>query len=68
LKDRSQLTSPQSAKEFFAKYWQESRGNDQEQFVVACLDTKNRVQSVVVVTIGTLDASLVHPREVVSLQ
>ena len=33
-------------------------------FVVACLDTKHRVQSVVVVTIGTLDASLVHAREV----
>ena len=64
LKDRPQITSPQSAKDFFAKYWQESPGNDQEQFVVACLDTKNRVQSVVVITIGTLDASLVHPREV----
>ena len=32
--------------------------------MVACLDTKHRVQSVVVITIGTLDASLVHPREV----
>lgn len=32
--------------------------------MVACLDTKNRVQSVVVVTVGTLDASLIHPREV----
>ena len=64
LKDRPQITSPQSAKEFFAKFWQDNPGNDQEQFVVACLDTKNRVQSVVVITIGTLDASLVHPREV----
>ena len=32
--------------------------------MVACLDTKHRVQCVVVITIGTLDASLVHPREV----
>ena len=32
--------------------------------MVACLDTKKRVQSVVVIKIGTLDASLVHPREV----
>ena len=28
------------------------------------LDTKHRVQCVVVVSVGTLDASLVHPREV----
>jgi DNA repair protein RadC len=39
-------------------------GYDQERFVVACLDTKNRVQSVVEITTGTLDASLVHPRDV----
>jgi DNA repair protein RadC len=31
---------------------------------VACLDTKHLVQCVVKVTVGTLDASLVHPREV----
>tara|TARA_R110002049_G_scaffold300015_1_gene490549 strand:+ start:245 stop:601 length:357 start_codon:yes stop_codon:yes gene_type:complete len=49
---------------FFRDYWNDNPANDQEQFVVACLDTKHRVQCVVVVTVGTLDASLVHPREV----
>jgi DNA repair protein RadC len=49
---------------FFKNYWNDNPANDQEKFVVACLDTKHRVQSVVVVTVGTLDASLVHPREV----
>ena len=39
-------------------------GNDQERFVVACLDTKNNIQCVVNVTIGTVDSTLVHPREV----
>lgn len=61
---RPQLTSTSEAKAFFAKYWHDNPASDQERFVVACLDTKHRVQSVVVVTVGTLDASLVHPREV----
>ena len=39
-------------------------GNDQERFVTACLNTKHHVQCVVEITKGTLDASLVHPREV----
>lgn len=34
-----------------------------EQFVAILLDTKLRVIGAHVVTIGTLDASLVHPRE-----
>lgn len=64
LAERPCLTSSDAAKAFFKRYWQRHPGNDQERFVVACLDTKNRVQSVVVITVGTLDASLVHPREV----
>jgi DNA repair protein RadC len=64
LTGRPCLKSTQESKAFFAKYWIDNPANDQEMFVVACLDTKHRVQSVVVVTIGTLDASLVHAREV----
>ena len=37
---------------------------DQEEFLIATLDTKNRVRRVVRITRGTLDVSLVHPREV----
>lgn len=37
---------------------------DQEEFLIATLDTKNRVRRVVRITRGTLDTSLVHPREV----
>ncbi|WP_423817787.1 JAB domain-containing protein [Rhodopirellula europaea] len=58
------MTSTKEAIDFFRQYWAEYPANDQEEFVVACLDTKHRVQCVVVITIGTLDASLVHPREV----
>ncbi|MDB4614130.1 JAB domain-containing protein [bacterium] len=61
---RPALTSRSEAKRFFADYWRDNPSSDQERFVVACLDTKYYVQCVVVVTVGTLDASLVHPREV----
>lgn len=37
---------------------------DQEEFLVIALDTKYRPLRIVRITRGTLDASLVHPREV----
>lgn len=37
---------------------------DQEEFLIATLDIKHRVRRVVRITRGTLDSSLVHPREV----
>lgn len=64
LQDRPCITSTEEAKRLFKDYWRLHPANDQEQFVVACLDTKNRVQCIVRITVGTLDASLVHPREV----
>lgn len=38
-------------------------GRDREIFWCACLDTKNRVRKVVEVSVGSLAASIVHPRE-----
>lgn len=38
-------------------------GLDREQFVVLLLNTRNRVIGSNVVSLGTLDASIVHPRE-----
>lgn len=38
--------------------------SDREKLVVACLDTKNQPVNISVVSIGTLNSSLVHPREV----
>lgn len=64
LQDRPCITSTEEAKRLFKDYWRLHPANDQEQFVVACLDTKHRVQCIVRITVGTLDASLVHPREV----
>lgn len=39
------------------------RSLDREEFRVLLLDAKNRVIDVVRVSVGTLTASLVHPRE-----
>lgn len=64
LNERPCISSSSDAIAFFKRYWSQSVLSDQERFIVACLDTKNRVQCVVEVTVGTLDASLVHPREV----
>lgn len=37
---------------------------DREHFVVLCLDTKNQPTCIQVVHIGSLNSSIVHPREV----
>src|SRR3990167_1941081 len=39
-------------------------GADKEHFVMAALDAQNRVIGLSLVSLGTLTASLVHPREV----
>ena len=38
-------------------------GLEREAFYCICLDTKNRVKKVVEVSVGSLNASIVHPRE-----
>lgn len=37
---------------------------DREQLLVCCLDTKNQPLNLHIVSIGSLNASIVHPREV----
>ena len=61
---RPVVSSSADAIRLFRDYWEQQEDNDQERFAVACLNTKNRVQSILQITTGTLDASLVHPREV----
>lgn len=60
------INSTTAAKEFCLTYladWLDDKC-DQEEFLVAILDTKLFCKRIVRVTRGTLDASLVHPREV----
>lgn len=37
---------------------------DREQVIVCCLDTKNQPLSISVVSMGILNSSLIHPREI----
>ncbi|MDO4924224.1 MAG: DNA repair protein RadC [Turicibacter sp.] len=37
---------------------------DREQFIIACLNTKNEPMNISVVSVGTLNKAIVHPREV----
>lgn len=37
---------------------------DREHFIVLCLDSKNKVNAINTVHVGSLSASVVHPREV----
>ncbi|CAN5479815.1 MAG: DNA repair protein RadC [Acidobacteria bacterium] len=60
-RERVQFTTPRAAAEFLLPQY----GNRPvEQFGVVLLDTKHRVLRTAVLSIGTLDASIVHPREV----
>ncbi len=58
---RAQMTSPRAVAEFLLPQYGNRRV---EQFGVLLLDTKHRVLRSTVLSIGTLDASIVHPREV----
>ena len=42
----------------------EIRTSDREQFICLHLDARNQVNALEVVSVGSLNASLVHPREV----
>ena len=60
-RDRAQIVNARSAAEFLLPQY----GNRPvEQFGVLLLDTRHRVIRTLVLSVGTLDASIVHPREV----
>jgi DNA repair protein RadC len=42
----------------------ELRDRERERFVALCLNTRNELISEVIVSVGSLSASIVHPREV----
>ena len=57
------ISSPEDAAEIAAKHF-EDMASDREVFSVILLDVKNHVIGINVVSIGSLSASVVHPREV----
>ena len=60
-RERIQITSPRVLAEMLLPQY---GSRAVEQFGVVLLDTKRRVLRTTIVTVGTLDASIVHPREI----
>nr|WP_315672420.1 JAB domain-containing protein [Clostridium sp. 19966] len=54
------VNSPNDAYELVKEFLE---GSDREQLIVCSLDTKNQPTTINVVSVGTLNSSLVHPRE-----
>ncbi len=59
--ETKQIKCAEDAAAILMQYLQ---GADREHFVALTLDTKHKVTSIHTVSIGSLDASIVHPREV----
>ena len=55
------ISSPNDAYEMIKERLEDS---DREQFIIACLNTKNEPTNISVVSVGTLNKAIVHPREV----
>lgn len=62
-KDRA-IRSPEDGYNLFKQFLGEL---DREYFVVMCLDVKNQPTAINVCHIGSLDASIVHPREIMKI-
>ena len=56
-----QILSPNDAYEMIKE---QLAGLDREQFIIACLNTKNEPTNISVVSVGSLNKAIVHPREV----
>ena len=56
-----QILSPIDAYEMIKE---QLEGLDREQFIIACLNTKNEPTNITVVSVGSLNKAIVHPREV----
>jgi len=59
-----QIKSPEDAYRLLKPFLAEA---DREKFVVVCLDTKNQPTAINVCHVGSLNASIVHPREVMKV-
>lgn len=55
------ISSPKDAYEMIKE---QLEGLDREQFIIACLNTKNEPTNISVVSVGSLNKAIVHPREV----
>lgn len=65
-REKTELSNPQAVSEHIRKILRtlDRLDRDKEHFFVISLNTKNKVKFVELVSIGTANTSLVHPREV----
>ena len=63
----NQIKSPNDAINVLNQFINDYCNNDRENFIIMCLDTKNKINALNIVSIGTLNSSSVHPREVFKL-
>lgn len=61
---RKSLNTAEEAVDMFNKYYKENYDLDKEHFSVIMVDSKNKIIGINLVSMGTLNQSLVHPREV----
>lgn len=61
--ERLQLVQPRDASGMLEEY----QGPEKEHFYSCLLDSRNRIQAIDLVSVGTLNKALVHPREVFRL-
>jgi DNA repair protein RadC len=57
----NKITDPMSAVNLLREFIQKQ---DREVFVLICLDSKNKVNAINVVSIGNLNSAIIHPREI----
>lgn len=62
-KKGERLSSPEAAFNLF-NACMEYLDNEREHFLMLSLDTKNALKAVHIISIGSLNANIVHPREV----
>ena len=55
------ISSPKDAYEMIKDQLEDL---DREQFIIACLNTKNEPTNITVVSVGSINKAIVHPREV----
>lgn len=61
INGNASMTSPEAIAEFLQSFFETA---DREHFIAVCLNSKNKIICVNVVSVGSLNSSVVHPREV----
>lgn len=61
---RKSLNNPDDAAKLFKEYYEENFDMDKEHFSVIMVDTKNKMIGINLVSMGTINQTITHPREV----